>query len=126
MIRFVKSEESKVGLVLMLTFALFLITGVLPQYVLLSTVIMVALGVALGVYLWLAGKKAGDRKDERTERGSFLACRNAFMAVMLLVTFMAVIEQLGTHLDLIDSLRSVWSLGFTAYLLSYLIYKRFV
>jgi hypothetical protein len=50
MIMFVKSEESKVGLVL-LTFALFLITGVLPQYVLASTVILVALGVIVGLYV---------------------------------------------------------------------------
>lgn len=126
MIMFGKSEESKVGLVLLLTFALFLITGVLPQYVLVSTVILVALGVIVGVYMWRAGMKTGDRKDERTERGSLLASRNAFLAGILLTTFMAVLVQLGIKLDFIDSLRTIWSLGMTAYLLSYLVYKRAV
>ncbi len=126
MIMFVKSEESKVGAVLLLTFALFLITGVLPQYVLESTVILVALGVIAGLYMWRAGMKRGERKDERTERCSLLASRNAFLAGILLTTFMAVLVQLGMQLDFLESLRTIWALGFSAYLLSYLVYKRAV
>ena len=71
-------------------------------------------------------KKAGDRKDERTERCSLLASRNAFLAGILLTTFLAVLVQLGVKLDFLDSLRTIWSLGMTAYLLSYLVYKRAV
>jgi putative Mn2+ efflux pump MntP len=126
MILLVKSEESKVGIVLLLTFALFLITGVLPQYVLETTAIMVALGVIVGVYMWRAGMKTGERKDERTERCSLLASRNAFLAGILLTTFLAVLVQLGTQLDPLESLRTIWSLGMATYLLSYLVYKRAV
>lgn len=126
MIAFVKSEESKVGLVLLLTFALLLLTGVFPQYVLSITLVMVLLGVLLGLYMWRMGWKSGDRKDERSERCSLLASRNAFMAMMLLTALSTVLVQLGTDLAMLYPFRSIWALGMTVYFLSYLVYKRAV
>ena len=106
--------------------ALCLISGILPQYVLETTLFFVGLGVLAGVYLWLAGKKAGDRMDERSERCSLLASRNAFLVSILLATFLAVLLQLGVQIDSIISLRTVWALGLTAYLVSYAVYRRAV
>jgi hypothetical protein len=123
-IMFVKSEETKVIFVLALTFALFLFTGILPQYVLFITLVIVAIGIILGLYLWRAGKKAGGRIDERSERCSFLATRNAFLVSILLATFQAVMVQMGIQLDQIISLRTIWALGLTAYLVSYALYRR--
>jgi hypothetical protein len=126
MVPFVKSEESKVALVLLLTFALLLITGVFPQYVLASTLVMVTLGILLGLYMWRTGRKSGDRKDERSERCSLLASRNAFMVMTLLTAFATVLGQLGTDLSMLYPLRSIWALGMAVYFLSFLVYKRAV
>ena len=120
-----QSKESKVAAILLLTFALLLITGVFPQYVLVTTSVMVAIGVLFGLYLWLSGRKKGERQDERSERCSLLATQNGFMAGVLLTTFLAVIVQFGFTIDLLEALRTIWALSMTVYFISYLAYKRF-
>lgn len=120
-----QSQESKVAAILLLTFALLLITGVFPQYMLVTTAVFVTLGALFGLYLWLAGRKRGERPDERSERCSLLATRNGFLAGILLTAFMAVAVQLGFTLDLLAALRSIWALTMSVYFLSYLAYKRF-
>ena len=119
-----RTKESKVTAILLLTFALLLITGVFPQDAIVTTGVMVAIGVAIGLYLWVTGKKKGDRQDERSERCSLLASQNGFMAGVLLSTFTAVIMQLGFTIEILTALRSIWALSVTVYFLSYLAYKR--
>ncbi len=121
-----KTEESRVAIVILFTFALLLISGVYPQYVLVTTAVMVAAGVVLGIYMWLTGKKEGERQDERSERCSLLASRNGFIVTIVLMALLAVAVKLGSPVNTIDMIQIVWGLGMATYLLSYLAYKRLV
>lgn len=121
-----KTKESKVAAVIMLTFALLLITGVFPQYVLAGTVVVALAIAALWAYAAVSKKRMGEPKDERSERCSLLATQNAFMAMLVLTAFVVVAVQMGWLADAIVGLRSIWLLGMTVYLVSYLAYKRFV
>jgi hypothetical protein len=120
----VKSEESKVAVLILLTFSLLLITNVFPQYMIMTTAAMIALGVILGIYLWATSRKSGERKDERSERCSLLASRNEFLAGIVLTALLAVLVQAGSPVDMLSALRSIWALGMAAYFLWYLAYKR--
>ncbi|OPY27267.1 MAG: hypothetical protein A4E28_02085 [Methanocella sp. PtaU1.Bin125] len=121
-----RKKESKVAAVIMLTFALLLLTGAFPQYVLAGTVVILAAIGALWAYATLSKKKIGESRDERSERCSMLATHNAFMAMTLLTAIVITAIEAGWLTDAITGLRSIWLLGITAYLLSYLTYKRFV
>ncbi len=121
-----KTEESRIAIVILLTFALLLVTGVYPQYVLILTAVMVAGGIILGTYLWLTGKKEGEVQDERSERCSLKASRNGFVVSIVLTALLAVAVKLGSPLDIFEMVQIVWGLGMATYLLSYLYYKRIV
>jgi uncharacterized membrane protein len=121
-----KTEESRIGLVILFTFAVLLISGVYPQYVLYATAVMVAAGVVTGVYLWMTGRKEGERQDERSERCSLLASRNGFIVSVVLMALLAVAVKLGSPMDTMDMVQIVWGLGIATYFLTYLYYKRMV
>jgi uncharacterized membrane protein len=121
-----KTEESRIAIVILFTFALLLITGVYPQYVLVMTSVMVAGGIVLGIYLWLTGKKEGERQDERSERCSLMASRNGFLVSIVLMALLAVALKLGSPLSTFEMIQIIWGLGMATYLLSYLYYKRVV
>ncbi len=44
-----KTEESRIAVVIMLTFAVLLVSGIYPQYVLWATVAVLGLMVVLGI-----------------------------------------------------------------------------
>jgi hypothetical protein len=121
-----KTEESRIGIVILFTFAVLLISGVYPQYVLYATAVMIAAGIITGVYMWMTGRKEGERQDERSERGSLLASRNGFVVSVVLMALLAVAVKLGSPMDTIDMTQIVWGLGIATYFLSYLYYKRVV
>ena len=121
-----KTEESRIGIVILFTFAVLLISGVYPQYVVYATALMVAAGVVSGVYMWMTGRKEGERQDERSARCSLLASRNGFVVSVVLMALLAVAVKLGSPMDTIDMVQIVWGLGITTYFLSYLYYKRVV
>jgi hypothetical protein len=121
-----KTEESRIGVVILFTFAVLLISGVYPQYVLYATAVMIGAGIITGVYMWMTGRKEGERQDERSERCSLLASRNGFVVSVVLLALLAMAVKLGSPMDTIDMVQIVWGLGITTYFLSYLYYKRVV
>lgn len=121
-----KTEESRIGILILFTFAVLLISGVYPQYVLYATAVMIAAGIITGVYMWMTGRKEGERQDERSERCSLLASRNGFVVSVVLMALLAVAVKLGSPMDTIDMVQIVWGLGIVTYFLSYLYYKRVV
>jgi uncharacterized membrane protein len=118
-----KTEESRIAIVILGSFALLLITGVFPQYVLWGSIALIALIVGLAAYSWLAKKKPGDIPDERTALYSLKASRNGFAAAMLLLALLAAAVSLGAHFSIIDVAQMAWGLSMAAYFLSYLYYK---
>jgi hypothetical protein len=121
-----RTKESKVAAVILLTFALLLIAGVFPKYVLFSAVATVLVFAGAWIYAALTKKQYGEQQDERSERCSLMATHNAFMSMLLLTAFVTVAVQAGWLKDAIVGLQSIWLLGMTAYFLSYLVYKRAV
>ncbi len=121
-----KTEESRIAIIILFTFALLLITGVYPQYVLILTAVLVTAGIVLGIYMWLTGKKEGEKQDERSERCSLQASRNGFVVAIVLVALLAVAVKLGSPMGTAEMIQVVWGLSMATYLLSYLVYKRLV
>jgi hypothetical protein len=118
-----KTEESRIAIVILLTFAALLVTGIYPQYVLWATVALIGLIVALGVYAALT-KKKGEPQDERSARCSLMASRNGFIVVTILISLIAAAVSLGAPYSPIDMVQIVWGFGVMTYFLSYLYYKR--
>jgi uncharacterized membrane protein len=119
-----KTEESKTAIVILLTFAVLLATGVYPQYVLLLTIAVVALIVLLAIYELVVKKKSGEPQDERSAKCSLLASRNGFIAAIVLVTLVGVAVKLGAPISMDSLIQMTWGLSMAAYFLSYLAYKR--
>lgn len=119
-----KTEESKTAIVILLTFAVLLVTGVYPQYVLLMTVAVVALLILLAVYGLVSKKKYGEPQDERSAKCSLMASRNGFIVAVILVTLLGVTVKLGIPISMDSLVQMVWGLSMATYFLSYLGYKR--
>lgn len=120
-----KTEESRIGAVILLTFALLLLAMVFDMYVVIgSTVIFLAIMLLL-VFAVLTGKNIGQPKDERTALCSLNATRNGFVTAIVLMTLLTVAAQLKiTPLTTVDVLSAAWGLSVMVYMLSYLFYKR--
>jgi uncharacterized membrane protein len=118
-----KTEESRIAIVILLTFSVLLVTGIYPQYVLWATVTLIGLIVVLGVYAMLS-KKKGEPQDERTAKCSLMASRNGFIVAMVLTALVAVAVELDSPLGVAGMIQVVWGLGMATYFLSYLYYKR--
>jgi uncharacterized membrane protein len=120
-----KTEESKIAIVILLTFAVLLATGVYPQYVLWLTAAVVVLMIILAIYGLVVKKKQGEPQDERSAKCSMMASRNGFIVAILLVTLLGVVVKLGAPISMDSLIQMVWGLSMATYFLSYLTYKRF-
>lgn len=120
-----KTEESKVAIAILLTFAVLLVTGVYPQYVLWMTIAVVALLILLTIYTLVARKKSGEPQDERSAKCSLMASRNGFIVAVILVTLLGVTVKLGIPISIDSLVQMIWGLSMATYFLSYLVYKRF-
>ncbi len=89
-----KTEESRIAIVILLTFAVLLVSGIYPQYVLWATVAVLGLMVVLGIYAALT-KHKGEPQDERTAKCSLMASRNGFVVVTVLIVLLAAAVRLG-------------------------------
>ena len=118
-----KTEESIISIVILLTFAILLVTGIYPQYVLWATAVVVGLIVLLMIYAAVTRKK-GQPQDERTAKCSLMASRNGFVVVTVLIALLAAAVSLGAPYSPIDMVQIVWGLGVATYMLSYMYYKR--
>jgi uncharacterized membrane protein (DUF4010 family) len=119
-----KTEESRIAIVIMLTFAVLLVSGIFPQYVLWATVALLVLIAGLAVYAAISKKKHGEPQDERSAKCSMMASRNGFIVVTVLIALIAAAVQMGAPYRPIDMVQIVWGFGVMAYFLSYLYYKR--
>ena len=118
-----KTEESRIAIVILMTFALLLLTGIYPQYVLWATVAVIGIIIALCIYAVLTRKK-GEPQDERTRQCSLIASRNGFIVAIVLLTLIAAAIRLGAPYSLVDMVQIVWGLSIMTYFLSYLYCKR--
>lgn len=121
-----RTEESRVSIIILLTFAILLITGIYPQYVLWMTAGLLLIIVATGIYAAIIKKRYGEPRDERSERCSLKAARNGFLVAIVTTALTAVVIQVGSNVDIEGMINMVWGLSIAAYLLSYLYYKRVV
>jgi uncharacterized membrane protein len=119
-----KTEESRIAIVILLTFIVLLVTGIYPQYVLWMTTAIIALLILLAVYATLSKKRYGEPQDERTAKCSMRASRNGFIIAMVLTALLAVAVKLGSPIGIDGMVQIVWGLSMTTYFLSYLYYKR--
>ncbi|MCD1296072.1 hypothetical protein CUJ83_13800 [Methanocella sp. CWC-04] len=121
-----KTEESRISIIILLTFALLLLTGIYPQYVLYTTVAFLIVIAALTVYQKIVKKRVMkyEQYDERTERCSLLATRNGFLVAIVMMALSAVLIKLGSTMDMFDMLQMIWGLSIGTYMLSYLYYKK--
>jgi hypothetical protein len=119
-----KTEESRVSIIVLLSFALLLITGVYPEYVLWAAIALVAIILALGAYAALSRKTYGEPQDERSGRCSLMATRNGFLAAMVMAALVGTITRIGPAIGVDEAVRMIWGLSVAVYFLSYLAYKR--
>lgn len=118
-----KTEESRIAIVILMTFALLLVTGIYPQFVLWATVAVIGIIAALCIYAVLTRKK-GEPQDERTRQCSLIASRNGFIVAIVLLTLIAAAVRLGAPYSLVDMVQIVWGLSIMTYFLSYMYCKR--
>lgn len=118
-----KTEESRIAVVILATFALLLITGVFPQYVLWTTIAFIIVLLGFTAYGFLAKKKPGVTQDERSAQCSLKASRNGFATAIILMTLLAAAVSIGAPFSVIVVAQIVWGLSMAAYFLSYLYYK---
>ncbi|MGA9140616.1 MAG: hypothetical protein WBZ29_10355 [Methanocella sp.] len=119
-----KTEESRIAIVILLTFIVLLVTGIYPQYVLWMTAAIIVLLVVLAIYAALSKKRYGEPQDERTAKCSMTASRNGFIVAMILTALLAVAVKLGSPIGIDGMVQIVWGLSMMTYFLSYIYYKR--
>lgn len=119
-----RTEESKISLVILLTFALLLVTGVFPLYVLFTTIAFIIVLVGFVIYCYMAKREPGEVQDERSMKCSLAASRNGFMVAVTLIALLAAATSLGAPYSVITAAQIVWGLSIASYLLSYEYYKR--
>ncbi len=119
-----RTEESRIAVVILATFALLLATGIFPQYVLWITVALLVLIIGLAVYSCLTKKRSAEVQDERTAKCSLAASRNAFIVAMGLMALIGAAASMGAPFTVVSATQVVWGLSITVYLLSYLYYKK--
>lgn len=119
-----KTEESRIAVAILATFALLLVTGIYPQYVLWATIALTVLIIGLMAYAMLTKKPAGEVQDERSAKCSLAASRNGFVVAIALMALLAAAVSLGAPYSVITIAQIVWGLSIAVYLLSYLYYKR--
>ncbi|BAI62803.1 hypothetical protein MCP_2731 [Methanocella paludicola SANAE] len=120
----IKTEESRIAVVILATFALLLVTGIFPQYVLWMTVGLIGLIVGLAIYAYLTKRKSTEVQDERSARCSLAASRNGFIVAIALIALIGAAVSIGAPFTVIGATQVVWGLSMAAYLLSYLYYKK--
>jgi hypothetical protein len=121
------TEESRVAGLILLTFALLMVTGVYEPFVVIATIIVLIAITLFAIYMFYIQKKKPEPQDERTERCSFLATRNGFMAAITITALMAAVSKISaTSLNVSEMMSTVWGLSVAAYLLTYMHHKKFV
>ncbi len=119
-----RTEESRFGIAILATFALLLVTGIYPQYVMWMTLGLLALIVGLAIYAYLTKRKNTEVQDERSARCSLAASRNGFIVAMALIALIGAAVSIGATFTVIGATQVVWGLSMAAYFLSYLYYKK--
>jgi hypothetical protein len=122
------SEESKVSLIIILTWLIFMpmiIIKLFSEFAIWALALfgLVVLGM-LASFLYSRKSRTfeGLSKDERTEKFSLKASRNGFLTAIALTALLAAWTWLGSHMGVFDVLIWVWGWGMGAYMLSYLYY----
>jgi uncharacterized membrane protein len=119
-----RTEESRMSVVILATFAILLVTGIFPEYVMWMTAGLLVLIVGLGVYAYLTKKQSTEVQDERSAKCSLAASRNGFAVAMVLVALIGAAVSMGAPFTVIGAAQVVWGLSMATYLLSYLYYKK--
>lgn len=117
-----KTEEFKVLGIITLTLVLLLAFCLGTSDVLALLLLgLIGIGVALAYAVYIKKERMGPA-DERSERISFMASRNGFLAIILLLTFDAVASHVYPSLTTITETTIIaWGLGVFVYLLTYIV-----
>ncbi len=121
-----KVEETKVAAAIAASFGLLVVWLVLDMFNVLGLAIALIGVVLFLLFARMILKKPKDIRDERSERCSFLASRNGFVALIMAVPAYGIITLAAglSAYQIIDSLSVVWGAGVMTYMLSYLYYLR--
>lgn len=116
-----KTEEFKVLGIITITLILLLAFGLSSSDVLAFLLLgLIAVVLGLAYYRFVKKERMGP-VDERSERISFVASRNGFLTVILLLTFDAILSHLYPSLTTITDVAIIaWGLGVFAYIATYL------
>lgn len=116
-----KTEEFKVLGIITLTLVL-LLAFCLSTSDVLALLVLGLIGVVLALaYNRFRKKERLGPSDERSERISFIASRNGFLAMVVLLALDAVIVQIyGTLSSTVNIAIIAWGLGIFAYITTYL------
>jgi uncharacterized membrane protein len=120
-----KTEEFKVLGIITLTLIL-LVAFCLSTSDVLALLLLGLIAVILGLayYRFIKKERLGP-VDERSERVSFIASRNGFLAMVVLLALDAIIiQRFGTLTETINIAIVAWGLGVFAYITTYLIGMR--
>jgi uncharacterized membrane protein len=115
-----KTEEFKVLGIMTLTLVLLIVFCLSTSDVLALLVLgFIGVMLALAYYRFIKKERLGPT-DERSERISFIASRNGFLAMVVLLALDAIIVQrYGTLSDTVNFAIVAWGLGVFAYITTY-------
>jgi uncharacterized membrane protein len=119
-----RTEESRISVVITATFVLLLVTGIFPQYVMWMTAGLLALIIGLAIYARLTKKQSAEVQDERSAKCSLAASRNGFIVAMGFMALIGAAVSMGAPFTVVAATQVVWGLSMATYLLSYLYYKK--
>jgi hypothetical protein len=133
MVKFFRTEESRIWLVYLATGIVMFITSLMNAQetapymvpiVISGTVIGIILILACMAYLQKTNKEKPEIQDERSAMCSLKATRNAFLIALVFLAIYMIFGQMGAPLVKISALQSVWGISVAAYTVSYFYYKR--
>lgn len=127
------SQESIIGMVVILTAMALFITGLksavdtapymVPDMIIGSAVILIAF-VAITVYESTVLRLKAEPQDERSKVCTLKSARNAFIVAMLSLAAGMLLSWTGAPLDKSGELQLIAGLGLATYGLSYWYYKQ--
>lgn len=127
-----KTEESKIGVVMLLTGTATLVTSLIEAagnapymvpIIYASMAAMLVLIIICSLYQRRVKKRRVDVQDERSALHSLKSTRNGFIVAMLTLAAYMIMGELGASLTEILALPAIWGMSFAAYTLSYMYYN---
>jgi hypothetical protein len=133
MVKLFRTEESKIGMVYLVTGVVMFVTSLsyagetapfMVPIVIAGSAVVLLIVLAAMVYEMKVSKERPEIQDERSALCSLKATRNAFVIALLALAVYMIFGWLGAPLEKIQALQAVWGFALTGYTVSYFYYKR--